>query len=215
MPNVKEEWQKLIAGIKDKLSEAQDKLDDAGVQRKDMKITPEAVDEIRNVICETYPEVCEGDEPVVADILQGIVDVLSEELPETDVDEEMALVEGEDKQEDDEEEKQEEDEEEKAVTLLTEQVTDLAKSYNGLISDMADVVKLVDKTININTKQIKENDDLRGELDAIKKQLGERPRRASRSPETEVDPDSDIAQAVKARNLEGIPEYYKEIYEVE
>jgi hypothetical protein len=178
MPNVKEEWQKLIAGIKDKLSEAQGELDDAGVQRKDMKITPEAVDAIRGVICETYPDVCEGDEPVVADLLQGIVDVLSEEIPETDVEEEMALVEGEDKQDDDEEEKQDDEEEEKAVTLLTAQVTDLAKAYNGLISDMSDVVKLVTKTLDINTKQAKENDDLRSELDAIKKQLGERPRRA-------------------------------------
>ncbi len=209
-------WQKFVAGIKDKLSEMQGELDEAGVKRKDMKITPEAVDAIRNVICETYPEVCEGEEPVVADLLQGIVDVLSEEIPETDVEEEMALVEGEDKQdEDDEEHKQEEEEEEeKALTILTAQVTDLAKSYNGLISDMSDVARLMEKTIDINSKQVKENDDLRGELDALKKQLNQRPRRASRSPETEVDPDSEIAKAVEARNLKDVPEYYKDIYTV-
>jgi hypothetical protein len=211
--------QKLIAasGLKAVIDKLRGDLDSVGVDRKDLdtskedkdddnkEVTPEAVDVMRDAIMAAAPDL---EEEVAADILQAIVDGLSAELPESDVEEEMALEEEEDK----EDEKQEdEDEEEKAVAVLTEQVTELAKAYDGMIGDLAEVVGLVHKAIDVNVKQVKENDDLRAELNAIKKQLGQRPTRASRATETEIDDDSDLAKTAKANKYDDVPSIFSDM----
>jgi hypothetical protein len=211
--------QKLIAsiGLKGVLDKLSNDLDKVGVDRKDLdtskedkddekQVTPEAVDVMRDAIMAAAPDL---EEEVAADILQAIVDGLSAELPESDVEEEMALEEEEDKE--DEKQEDDEDEEEKAVAVLAKQVTELAKGYDGMIGDLAEVVGLVHKAIDVNVKQVKENDDLRAELDAIKKQLKQRPTRASRATETEIDEDSDLAKKAKANKYDDVPAIFSDM----
>jgi hypothetical protein len=213
--------QKLIAasGLKAVIDKLRGDLDKVGVDRKDLdaskadedkdeekEVTPEAVDVMRDAIMAAAPDL---DEEVAADILQAIVDGLSEELPESDVEEEMALEEGEDKE--DEKQEDDEDEDRKAFIKLAGQVTEMAKGYEENTTAIAELVGLVHKAIDVNVKQVKENDDLRAELNAIKKQLGQRPTRASRATETEVDEDSDLAKTAKANKYDDVPSIFSDM----
>lgn len=199
-------WAKIVAGIKDGLSKKQDELDNAGIERKAIELTPDIVDDLRNRLCETFPAMCEGEGEAVAEVMQVIVDALAEAQPESDVDEERVSDEENDKQdEEDEEEKSEE------VIKLAEQVTEMGKEYLLLIKDVSEVVDVTQKVMSNVTAQTKENNDLKARMAKIEKTVGERPRRASQAPETKLDPDSKLAKDMKQRDFSDIPDAFADM----
>ena len=191
---------KLVAGLKDSISKKQDELDKAGLQRK--ALSPEIVDELREGVTAIFPD---ADEEMLLAVMQMIVDVLSEELPDSEEPEDRAV-------DDDKQDEEEDEEEEKQVAALTEQVTQMGKAYTDLIEDVSEVIGLTHKAFDQLGAQNKSYDDLASDMAAMKKQIGERPRRASQAPETELDPKSELSKNLKARDLSDVPEGMKSMF---
>ena len=190
---------KLVAGLKDSISKKQEELDKAGLQRK--ALSPEIVDELREGVTAIFPD---ADEETLLAVMQMIVDVLSEELPDSEEPEDRAV--------DDDKQDEDEDEEEKQVAALTEQVAEMGKAYTDLIENVSEVIVLTHKAFDQLGAQNKSYDDLASDMAAMKKKLGERPRRASQAPETEVDPESELSKNLKARDLSDVPEGMKAMF---
>jgi len=186
----------LVAGLKNSLNKKQDELDEAGIERK--ALTPDVVDGLRAGLEEIIPGI---EEEAATSIMQMIVDVLSEEQPDSDVEDETAAM-------DDEDDKQNEDEEEeKEVAALVQQVTEMGKAYNDSYADMSEVVQLVMKAFERSTSETKEYDDLKQRLGKMEKQLSRKPRRASQAPETQLDPESKLAKDLAAQTIELPPAF--------
>jgi len=200
-------WAKIIASVKDQISKKQDELDEAGIQRKALELTPDIVDDLRNRLCEAFPAMCEGEGEAVAEVMQVIVDALAEAQPESDVATERAS---------DEEEKQDEDEEEKddKLVTLTRQYAEMGQAYNDLIEDVSEVVDVTAKALQSMNAETKSYSDFEKRLAKIEKSLGERPRRASRAPETKLDPDSKLGKTIRDKNIDlsDIPEGFQDMY---
>jgi len=215
--NPRKKWAELVAGIKGALSKREEELDEAGIEKKAMDIMPETVDDLRNNLCTAFPAMCEGEGEAVAEVMQVIVDTLAEAQPESDVAEERA--------EDGEEDKQDEEEEEEknsVVAALTQQVADmgkayneLGKAYNELAEDVSEVVQLTHKAFVAMDAETKSYSDFEKRMADMEKKIGERPRRASQSPETELDPESKLAESLKQRNLSDVPEPFQEMFKPE
>ena len=201
-------WAKIIASVKDQLSKKQDELDKEGIERKAMNLTPDIVDDLRNRLCEAFPAMCEGEGEAVAEVMQVIVDALAEAQPESDVDEERATA-GDDKQDEDEDEEDKNSE----IITLTRQFAEMGKAFNDLIKDVSEVVDVTAKALTSMNAETKSYSDLAKQVADIKKSLGERPRRASQSTETELDPKSKTAEDVAEKNLSDVPEAFAEIFE--
>jgi len=182
----------LVASLKDQLSKKQQELDAEGVERKDL--TPEMIDAAQTQLTEALPDLSEE---ALAAILQIFADVAS--MPgATDVPEEAGMTQT---SELDTQDAKEEDKDNEKVAALVEQVATMGKAYNDLIGDMSDVVRMTQKAfeqMNAETKQYKDFD---ARIKAIEKQYADKPRRASQSPETEVDPASDMAKTVKTKQV--------------
>lgn len=193
--DAKTTWQRIVAGVKGTIAKAEEELDAAGIERKALDVTPELVDGLRENLCAAFPAMCEGEGEAIAEVMQVITDALAEAQPSSDVAEERAA--------DDEENPQdkEEDEKENELATLARQVTEMGKEYTETIKDMSEVVQVLHKAYQKQGAQIKAHDELGKELAAIKKQIGERPRRASQSPETKLDPDSKLATDLKQRTF--------------
>lgn len=193
----------LVAGLKDQLSRKQEELDAEGVERKEL--TPEMVDAAQMQLTEALPDLSED---MLATILQVFADVMA--TPgETDVEDEVGMVE-EAAMDDGEEEKQDE-----KVAALMQQVADMGKAYNELIGDMSDVVRMTQKAFEQMNAETKQYNDFNARIKALEKQYADKPRRASQSPETEVDPASETAKNVKAKQVtipsgyEAFPDLFK------
>ncbi|MCK5600807.1 hypothetical protein KAR91_03000 [Candidatus Pacearchaeota archaeon] len=208
-------WAETVAGVKKLISKKQDELDKAGIQRKAIDLTPDIVDELRNRLCEAFPAMCEGEGEAVAQVMQVIVDALAEAQPESDVDEERS---GQDK--DDKQDEDEEDKDGKLVTLtrqyatLTRQYAEMGKAYNDLVEDVSEVVDVTAKVMQTMSAETKSYSDFEKRLAKIEKSLGERPRRASQTSETELGPESKLAKELKDKNLDlsDVPEGFHDMY---
>ena len=121
--------------------------------------------------------------------------------------------------------KQDEEEEEEinsVVAALTQQVADmgkayneLGKAYNELAEDVSEVVQLTHKAFVAMDAETKSYSDFEKRMADMEKKIGERPRRASQSPETELDPESKLAESLKQRNLSDVPEPFQEMFKPE
>lgn len=200
-------WAKIIAGVKDQLSKKQDELDEAGIERKALELTPDIVDDLRNRLCEAFPAMCEGEGEAIAEVMQVIVDALAEAQPESDIEDERVSDGKDDKQEEDEDDKNNE------IITLTRQYADMGKEYLVLIKDVSEVVEVTRKVMEGVTVQTKENTDLKARMAKIEKTVGERPRRASQALETKLDPDSKLAKGVTQKNLIDVPEAFGDMFE--
>jgi HSP90 family molecular chaperone len=196
---------KLVAGLKDSISKKQTELDAAGLQRK--ALSPEIVDELREGVTAIFPD---ADEEMLLAVMQMIVDVLSEELPDSEEPDDRPADDEQSEHEDDEDD----EEEKKQVAALTEQITEMGKEYNLLIKDVSEVVQLTHKAFDQLSAQNKSYDGLASDMAAMKKKLGERPRRASQATETELDPESKLAKDLKnqQQDLSDVPEAFKDMY---
>jgi len=196
-------WAETVAGIKKLISKKEDDLDAAGIDKKAIDIMPETVDALRNNLCEAFPAMCEGEGEAVSEVMQVIVDTMAEAQPATDVEEEAA---------DSEEEDKDEDEKDSEVVELAQRVTEMGKAYNELIEGVSDVIKVVHKALEVSAADKKSYTDYGKELAEIKKMMGERPRRASQAPETELDPDSELAKSLKNRDMSDIPDAFADMF---
>jgi DNA repair ATPase RecN len=185
-----------LAKLRGTLSKAEQKLDEAGVEKKEL--TEESIADLRLTLAELVPS---ADEETIDAIIQAVADVVivPDEVEEEIV--EAARDEREDKQESEE------------IKALTEQVTALASDYSGVYSDMRAVMNIATKAIEGTLKQTKDTDNLAARMAKLEKDIAARPRRASQSPETEVEPDSEMAKNVQERNLADVPEPFHRIFE--
>jgi hypothetical protein len=192
---------KLVAGLKESISKKQTELDAAGLQRK--ALSPEIVDELREGVTAIFPD---ADEEMLLAVMQMIVDVLSEELPDSEEPEDRAM--------DDDDDKQEDEEEEKQIAALTEQVVQMGKDNNELIKDVSEVVQLTHKVFDQLSVEHKSVTEFEKRMAAMEKKIGERPRRASQATETELDPESKLAKDLKNKqqDLSDVPEGMKSMF---
>jgi hypothetical protein len=185
------------------LGKAQEDLDEAGEERKEL--TPDIVDALREGLMAIYTD---ADEEQHEAAMQLIVEAISEAQPESDVDEERAEGdEDEEKQNEDEEEDKEESD--KAYNQVAEQLTEMSKAYNDLIGDAAAIVSVVADIADVVQAKSEKENDFSSRLDAIEKTLKQRPRRASQAKETELDADSELGKAVEKQLFKDTihPEY--------
>jgi hypothetical protein len=204
---VRDELARAIAKTKRALGRAQEDLDEAGEERKEL--TPDIVDALREGLMAIYPD---SDEEQTEAAMQLVVEALSEAQPESDVDEERA--EG-----DEDEEKQNEDEEEdekesdKAFNQVSVQLAEMSKAYNDLIGDVAGVMEVVADVVNVVESKADEKNEFGARLKAIEKTLKQRPRRASQAKETELDADSELGKAVNSQLVrDTLPEEMKSMF---
>jgi len=193
--NPRSKFAGIVAGLKESLSKKQDELDEAGVERKAMELSPDIIDGLQLGLSEKFPE----DEQAVVDIMQIVVDVLSSVQPETDVVEEMAM--GED------EEDKEDEKDNETVAALTAQVAEMGKAYNDLITDVSEIVEITHKAFDRMNAETKSFNDMSERLAKVEKSVNDKPRRASQAPETEIDPDSEIAKSLAQRTFEAPPAF--------
>ncbi len=193
---------KLVAGLKDSISKKQNELDKAGLQRK--ALSPEIVDELREGVTAIFPD---ADEEMLLAVMQMIVDVLSEELPDSEEPDDRAM-------DDDDDREDEDDEDKKQVAALTEQVIQMGKSNNELIADVSEVIELTHKAFGQLSVEHKSVTEFEKRMAAMEKKIGERPRRASQATETELDPESKLAKDLKNKqqDLSDVPEGMKAMF---
>jgi hypothetical protein len=192
---------KWLEGVRKAVNGAEQELDNAGVERK--QLDEEGMETLRTELGEMLPGV-EAEQ--IDAVIQKVADAVI--IPE-DVEEEIVEA----AMEEEEKEKSEE------VVELGKQVTQLAKDYSGVYSDIGVItestielikqMQLVAETLNTRTKAY---GDLEERMKTLEKDVSSKPRRASQSPETEVDENSDIAKQMKQRTFEP-PAIYADMFE--
>ncbi|MHC4648012.1 MAG: hypothetical protein ACYTBJ_21340 [Planctomycetota bacterium] len=208
MTDDRNKWARIVAGkldtVRQALSKKQDELDDAGIERKAIDLTPDIVDNLRNKLCEAFPAMCEGEGEVAGDVLQVILDALAEEQPESDIEEERVA--------DEKQDEEEEEEKDSEAVALAQEVAELGKAYNHMVEDVSEVIKMMHDVVKDTQSEKKSYNDYDKRLAKIEKQFAARPRRASQAPETTLDPDSQLAKSMQERNLTDVPEAFKDMF---
>lgn len=201
--SLRNEFAKLLSGARSAISKKQAELDAAGLQRK--ALSPEIVDELREGVTAIFPD---ADEEMLLAVMQMIVDVLSEELPDSEEPEDRAMDDEDDKQED------EDEDEEKQVAALTEQVAQMGKAYNDFIKDASEVLQMNIDSHKAMSDERKSYTDFEKRMAVMEKKIGGRSRRASQASETELDPESKLAKDLKNKqqDLSDVPEAFKDMY---
>ncbi len=191
---------KLLAEAKSAISKKQQELDKAGIQRK--ALSPEIVDELREGVTAIFPD---ADEEMLLSVMQMIVDVLSEELPDSEEPEDRAM---------DDEDEDRDEEEKKQVAALTEQVAQMGKAYNDIIKDASEVLQMNIDSHKAMSAERKSYTDFEKRMAVMEKKIGGRSRRASQATETELDPESELAKSLKNKtnDLSDVPEGMKAMF---